>query len=77
MGRSQLLHFVAILGLPFTTANGQDPTGGIAGSVTDPSGATVPRARVDGETQADRAKPASNDYRNRTLHFPLSSRGRL
>ncbi len=42
----QLLKVVAILGFFFTTVNSQEPTGGISGSVTDPSGATVPRARV-------------------------------
>ncbi|MEX2263802.1 MAG: carboxypeptidase regulatory-like domain-containing protein [Bryobacteraceae bacterium] len=46
MRRYQSLHLAAVLCLLFPTANAQDPTGGISGSVTDPSGATVPRARV-------------------------------
>lgn len=42
----QSLRIVVVVCFFFATATGQEPTGGIGGSVTDPSGATVPRARV-------------------------------
>ncbi|HEU0139446.1 MAG TPA: carboxypeptidase-like regulatory domain-containing protein, partial [Bryobacteraceae bacterium] len=40
------LKVAAVLYLAVTIVNSQEPSGGISGSVTDPSGATVPRARV-------------------------------
>jgi hypothetical protein len=42
----QSLKFTIISGLFVAIARGQEPAGGISGSITDPSGATVPLAEV-------------------------------
>ena len=42
----QRVKLLAIVALLSAVASGQDPTGAITGTVTDPSGGTVPRARA-------------------------------
>jgi hypothetical protein len=46
MNPARILAFIALSSCALRTLSGQDPTGAITGSIADPSGATVPLARV-------------------------------
>ena len=54
----------------------QEPTGGITGSVTDPSGATVPRATVTVEEQGTGRTYSVQTADNGQFTFPRSAAGR-
>src|SRR5262245_14929790 len=73
----QSSRIVAVVCWVCAKASGQDPTGAITGVVTDPSGATVPRARVSVKHKQTGAESVSNYAPYRTLYVPRSSRRRL
>ena len=76
MANKQYLRLLALILMVFGLGLAQEPTGGITGTVVDPSGATVPRATVTVEDQRTGRTFVAKTTETGEFTFPALAAGR-